>query len=218
MKNLSLAKNFAITTPTTATGPSVFFKRLQAVSVRGAAALAESLASRRSDALLYKRLATLRRDVPLTEIAATGGGSVSIGNAVPAAIGVSSISNGAGAASTTVTAILSSGAGLVVGAVGNMAMDHEELVRPHVDFVSSSERWQVEKPSPGFFTRVVEAAGRPAAKIAYVGDRVDNDIEPAVAAGMVAVHIRRGPWGYLQEPPPEAVRIRSLDELPAVLT
>jgi 5'-3' exonuclease len=37
------------------------------VSVRGAAALAESLASRRTDALLYKRLATLRRDVPLTE-------------------------------------------------------------------------------------------------------------------------------------------------------
>jgi 5'-3' exonuclease len=37
------------------------------VSVRGAAALADSLASRRSDALLYKRLATLRRDVPLTE-------------------------------------------------------------------------------------------------------------------------------------------------------
>jgi 5'-3' exonuclease len=37
------------------------------ISVRGAAALAESLASRRGDALLYKRLATLRRDVPLTE-------------------------------------------------------------------------------------------------------------------------------------------------------
>jgi 5'-3' exonuclease len=37
------------------------------VPVRGAAALAESLASRRTDALLYKRLATLRLDVPLTE-------------------------------------------------------------------------------------------------------------------------------------------------------
>lgn len=37
------------------------------VTVRGAAALAESLASRRSDALLYKRLATLRVDVPLSE-------------------------------------------------------------------------------------------------------------------------------------------------------
>jgi 5'-3' exonuclease len=37
------------------------------VSVRGAAALADSLAARRSDALLYKRIATLRRDVPLAE-------------------------------------------------------------------------------------------------------------------------------------------------------
>lgn len=37
------------------------------VRVRGAEALAESLASRRADALLYKRLATLRTDVPLTE-------------------------------------------------------------------------------------------------------------------------------------------------------
>jgi hypothetical protein len=25
------------------------------------------------------------------------------------------------------------------------------------------------------------------------------------------------PWGYLDEPPDEAIRIRSLDELPAVL-
>jgi 5'-3' exonuclease len=37
------------------------------VPVRGAAALAESLAERRADALLYKRLATLRVDVPLAE-------------------------------------------------------------------------------------------------------------------------------------------------------
>lgn len=37
------------------------------VNVRGAKALAENLAARRSDALLYRRLATLRTDVPLTE-------------------------------------------------------------------------------------------------------------------------------------------------------
>jgi 5'-3' exonuclease len=37
------------------------------VRVRGADALAESLATRRTDALLYKRLATLRTDVPLSE-------------------------------------------------------------------------------------------------------------------------------------------------------
>jgi FMN phosphatase YigB (HAD superfamily) len=106
------------------------------------------------------------------------------------------------------------GRGLLVGAVGNMALDHEDFVRPHVDFVSSSERWQVEKPSAGFFERVLEAAGRPAQEVAYVGDRVDNDVAPALAAGMVAVHLRRGPWGYLHRPPPGAIAIRSLDELP----
>ena len=74
-----------------------------------------------------------------------------------------------------------------------------------------------EKPSPSLFARIVEEAGVPAGQIAYVGDRVDNDIGPALAAGMVAVHVRRGPWGHLHEPPREAIRIRSLDELPEVL-
>jgi len=108
-------------------------------------------------------------------------------------------------------------AGFFVGAAGNMAIDHEPLVAPHVDFVSSSERWGVEKPAPEFFGRLVEATGRRAHEVAYVGDLVANDVVPALAAGLVAVHIRRGPWGYVQEPPPAALRIRSLDELPAVL-
>jgi HAD superfamily hydrolase (TIGR01549 family) len=107
--------------------------------------------------------------------------------------------------------------GLTIGAVGNMAVEHEELIRPRVAFVSSSERLGVEKPSPAFFARVAELAGAPPARIAYVGDRVDNDVAPALAAGMVGVHIRRGPWGHLQEPPPAAIRIRSLDELPEAL-
>jgi FMN phosphatase YigB (HAD superfamily) len=64
---------------------------------------------------------------------------------------------------------------------------------------------------------VGELIGLPVERIAYVGDRVDNDVLPALAAGMVAVHIRRGPWGYLQQPPPNAIRITSLDELPDVL-
>jgi hypothetical protein len=34
---------------------------------------------------------------------------------------------------------------------------------------------------------------------------------------MVAVHVRRGPWGYLHEPPPAAIRVRSLAELPEAL-
>ena len=107
--------------------------------------------------------------------------------------------------------------GLLVGAVGNMGIEHEELVRPHVDFAASSERWGVEKPSPAFFERVLSETGRPPDEVAYVGDHVVNDVEPALAAGMVSVHIRRGPWGYLLEPPPRAITIRSLDELPEAL-
>jgi HAD superfamily hydrolase (TIGR01549 family) len=109
------------------------------------------------------------------------------------------------------------GAGLEVGAVGNTPAEAEELLRGHVDFVGSSARWGVEKPAPGFFARIVEEAGCEPFEIAYVGDRVDNDVAPALAAGLVAVHVRRGPWGYLHDPPPAAIRVRSLAELPGAL-
>jgi FMN phosphatase YigB (HAD superfamily) len=86
-----------------------------------------------------------------------------------------------------------------------------------VEVLGSSERWQIWKPDPRFFVRIAEEVGVQPAKIAYVGDRVDNDVGPAIEAGMVGVHIKRGPWGYLHEPPAAAIKIRSLDELPAVL-
>jgi HAD superfamily hydrolase (TIGR01509 family) len=107
--------------------------------------------------------------------------------------------------------------GLRVGAVGNTPESVEEMLREHVDFVGSSGRWEVEKPAPAFFDRVAEEAGADPTEIAYVGDRVDNDVEPALAAGMIAVHVRRGPWGILHEPPASALRIESLAELPETL-
>jgi FMN phosphatase YigB (HAD superfamily) len=107
--------------------------------------------------------------------------------------------------------------GLLVGAVGNTPAATEELLREHVELIGSSGRWKIEKPAPGFFKRIVAEAALPPEEIAYVGDRVDNDVEPALAAGMVAVHIRRGPWGYLHEPPSEAIQIRDLSELPDAL-
>jgi len=86
------------------------------------------------------------------------------------------------------------------------------------DLTASSEAWGVEKPAPEFFARLIEAAGLPAAEIAYVGDRVDSDALPASRAGLVAVFLRRGPWGVLQAGWPDAaradLRIESLDELP----
>jgi FMN phosphatase YigB (HAD superfamily) len=107
--------------------------------------------------------------------------------------------------------------GYRVLACGNTPAFVEERLRPHFDCVGSSSRWGVWKPDRGFFDCVVELAGVPAERIAYVGDRVDNDVGAGLRARLVAGHVRRGPWGHLQRPPDEAIRIRSLDELPGVL-
>ena len=103
--------------------------------------------------------------------------------------------------------------GTTVGVVGNMGSAHESFIAPHVDWVGSSQRWGVSKPDPRFFSRICDELAVPAVEVAYVGDRVDNDVAPALAAGMTAVHIRRGPWGYLHETPAGARRIDSLMEL-----
>jgi FMN phosphatase YigB (HAD superfamily) len=102
---------------------------------------------------------------------------------------------------------------------GNIGWDVEPFLARSgfdVDFVATSFTLGVEKPSPAFFERLIAAAGVPAGEAAYVGDRIDNDVAPAAAAGMLPVRIRRGPWGYLQNgAAPNHVRISSLDELPA---
>jgi FMN phosphatase YigB (HAD superfamily) len=106
--------------------------------------------------------------------------------------------------------------GLRLGAAGNMRAVHEEFLRPHVDFVGSSERWGVQKPHSGFFDHVVRAAGVAAGEILYVGDRVDNDLLPALSAGLHAVRIRRGAHAHV-ESPAGTVTIGSLHELPETL-
>ncbi|NUT32611.1 MAG: HAD family hydrolase [Hamadaea sp.] len=81
------------------------------------------------------------------------------------------------------------------------------------DAVFTSAEWGVEKPEPAFFTKVAEVAGHPAEHIAYVGDRLDNDVLPAAAAGMMPVLIRRGPWGDLHAKRPAAGAATIIDSL-----
>ena len=58
----------------------------------------------------------------------------------------------------------------------------------------------------------------PADSIAYVGDRLDNDVLPALAAGMKAVFVRRGPWGWMHAELPDIerahLRLETLLDLP----
>ena len=73
------------------------------------------------------------------------------------------------------------------------------------DFVATSADWGVGKAAPIFFTTLASpSSGMEPGEIAYVGDRVDNDIVPAADAGMFTVHLRRGPWGIVQAAWPEA--------------
>jgi FMN phosphatase YigB (HAD superfamily) len=110
--------------------------------------------------------------------------------------------------------------GLLVGIAGNQNAALEKWAGSAglpVDVVTGSASLGVSKPDPVFFERLVALSGAVAAEVAYVGDRVDNDVLPAAAAGLVAVHLRRGPWGYLQATPDDVVAIRSLAELPGAL-
>lgn len=89
------------------------------------------------------------------------------------------------------------------------------------EFIGTSAAWGVAKPDPRFFARVIDELALPPASIAYVGDRIDNDLIPARAAGMLAVFIRRGPWGWIQagrgRPAEADVVIETLAELPGAL-
>jgi len=111
--------------------------------------------------------------------------------------------------------------GYLVGIAGNQTEALERWARNEklpVDVIGSSAGWGVAKPAPEFFARVVAEAGCEPGEVAYVGDRVDNDVLPAVEAGLVAVHVRRGPWGFLQRGAERArLRIDSLAELPEAL-
>jgi FMN phosphatase YigB (HAD superfamily) len=110
--------------------------------------------------------------------------------------------------------------GRLVGLAGNQSAALEEWARTAdlpVDIVTGSASLGVRKPDPVFFERLVELADAEPAEVAYVGDRADNDAAPALAAGLVAVHLRRGPWGRLQATPPGAIAVESLAEVPEAL-
>lgn len=66
--------------------------------------------------------------------------------------------------------------------------------------LATSDDWGATKPDVAFFHKLIEVSGHQPDEIAYVGDRLDNDIRPAGKAGLFTVWVRRGPWGYVQQP------------------
>ena len=114
--------------------------------------------------------------------------------------------------------------GFRIGIAGNQPLESEAALNKIgfiADFVGSSAELGVEKPDIAFFKKLGALAGAEPFEIAYVGDRIDNDVIPAKKAGMVGIFIERGPWGRTHAAMPLITHaghvIRSLDELPALL-
>nr|WP_205574310.1 HAD family hydrolase [Streptomyces scabiei] len=109
---------------------------------------------------------------------------------------------------------------------GNQTARVGELLRGldlPADLIVTSGEWGVAKPQLAFFARVLEAAQAPAARTVYVGDHPANDTYPAKEAGLLAAHLRRGPWGHLwaDDPAVHATadwRISSLTDLVGLTT
>ncbi|MEW1830485.1 HAD family hydrolase [Streptomyces sp. NPDC088196] len=116
--------------------------------------------------------------------------------------------------------------GLWLGIAGNQTIRAGKILRDlfsdDVDLIGTSDDWGAGKPDPEFFRRVAEVVPFTHDEILYVGDRVDNDLRPAVAAGMHTALVHRGPWATIQWRTGEAeklptFRVESLSQLPALI-
>lgn len=98
-----------------------------------------------------------------------------------------------------------------------------EALHLGVDGCWTSEELGVSKPDDAFFARVLDLVGiEDAGRVLYVGDRIDNDVLPAMQAGMRTCWLRRGPWGQLQDVPDDTehpdLALEGLGELATLLT
>ncbi|MFD7102835.1 HAD family hydrolase [Streptomyces celluloflavus] len=114
--------------------------------------------------------------------------------------------------------------GLWLGIAGNQTVRAGRILRSlfadDVDLIGTSDDWGVSKPDPLFFQRVADAVPFDIREILYAGDRVENDLRPAVASGMRTALVHRGPWATIQWRTADArdlptFRVESLMELPS---
>jgi len=112
---------------------------------------------------------------------------------------------------------------LWIGIAGNQTKRAGDLLRSldlPSDMIATSDDWGVSKPDPEFFRCLVEATPYDVSEILYVGDRLDNDIDPGASVGLKSALIRRGPWAFIQQIDAErtpTMRIDSLASLPALI-
>lgn len=112
-------------------------------------------------------------------------------------------------------------AGFRLGVAGNQPAAMERAMSRlglPIDLIGGSDMYAATKPDLRFFEHLVRATGGPAAEIAYVGDRMENDVDPAERAGLCGILLRRGPWAAIGEAvrPLEAGTL-VIDSIPGLL-
>ncbi len=112
-------------------------------------------------------------------------------------------------------------AGLRVGVLANQpASARADLERAGLlelcDGVWLSDAVGMAKPDPAFFRLALSMWSMPPGRVAYVGDRPDNDVAPAKALGMHTIRLRLGPHATQQPRGGAEVADWSADALPGV--
>ncbi len=116
------------------------------------------------------------------------------------------------------------GMGLKLGIVSNTFVSRRSLER-HLQELGILEFFSLQlysyefhfrKPSVEIFQIAAERIGAAARNILFVGDRIDNDIRPALETGMTAV-LKEAYTNRGKKTPPGAHRIHRLAELPSLI-
>jgi len=104
---------------------------------------------------------------------------------------------------------------LVAATNGQPALEQTPL-HPLLHYAWKAADASVSKPHPDFFLRALAHVGASPASSLMVGDRLDNDIEPAHSVGMPTILLDRY-RDHDELPPPALALIHSLAELPGLV-
>ena len=88
-----------------------------------------------------------------------------------------------------------------LGVIANQSLGTEDRLKAYgihqyFDVIVSSAEVGVEKPDPEIFRIALEKAGCLPQEAYMVGDRLDNDIEPAASLGMHTIWVKQGAFAY----------------------
>ena len=88
-----------------------------------------------------------------------------------------------------------------IGTIANQSLGTEQRlkefgIRQYFDLVVSSAEEGLEKPDPKIFILALDRAGCKPEETYMIGDRLDNDIEPAAELGINTIWVRQGSFAY----------------------